>query len=173
MSFSCLRTSIWRRNGHWQWTFASAWINRNFDRSLLLFLQPRNYEVQKHFLFHAHRQGIHDQIMCLIFVLLLANFRFLTKCHFERIWFLQALERFAFLQQIWSSADNNEVYINRLHYRLDSSSLDCQDFSANSPSPPLRKHRIRQFCFGRLYSITVTCRCPVDWKFVVYNLCSY
>ena len=125
------------------------------------------------YIFYVHRHGLHEQMMCLIFVLLLANFRFLTKCHFERIWFLQALERFAFLQQIWSSADNNEVYINRLHYRLDSSSLDCQDFSANSPSPPLRKHRIRQFCFGRLYSITVTCRCPVDWKFVVYNLCSY
>ena len=54
---------------------------------------------------------------------------------------------------------------------LDSSSLDCQDFSANSPSPPSRKHRIKQFCFDRLYSITVTCRCPVDWKFVIYNLC--
>ena len=45
MSFSCLRTSIWRRNGHWQYTLASAWTIRNFDRNSLLFLQAHLHEI--------------------------------------------------------------------------------------------------------------------------------
>ena len=135
ISFLCLRTLIWRRNGHWQQKFASAWIIRKCFRLTSLSADSRkwNYEV----LFFVHRHGTHDQIMCLIF-LFLASFRFLTKCtssHLETL-ISFCMEMFKFsefdLQQT-TTKSTTIVYIS-----LDFFLSQTLPFTAIKQTPPWR-----------------------------------